>query len=148
MDEYEVEIKEIDRTTSALYLSICFEEERKPDLDKLRALFIPLGILINNAADAPVIMTVDEFIDAFNQQLSSGSLKSFHEAEISSRTEVFGKIAHRFSTYEAKFDPKAPEPFCVGINSIQFIKLNETWLVSSMVWNDQTEELRIPQKYL
>ena len=92
-------------------------------------------------------MTVDQFIKAFQEQLSSGTVSSFHEKEVADRTEIFGKIAHRFSTYEAKFDLDAPEPFCIGINSLQYIKVDQSWLVASIIWNDQTEDLRIPPEY-
>ena len=147
MDDYEAELKQIDLVTDALYSSICFEVGGKPELDKLRTLFITEGKLINNN-ESPIILSVDQFIEVFNEQLSSGAVKSFYEAEISSRTELFGTIAHRFSTYEAKFDLNATEPFSIGINSIQFIKKLGIWLVSSMVWNDQTQNRRIPEKYL
>jgi hypothetical protein len=148
MPDYEDELNEIDKITAELYSSICFAEGDKPNFDKLRALFISEGNLINNNAEDPVIMNVDQFIEVFNHLLSSGEVKSFYEGELSSRTDVFGKIAHRFSTYEAKFDLSMSEPFCIGINSIQFIKINDSWFVSSMVWNDQTEDRIIPEKYL
>ena len=148
MTDYEMELQAIDKVTDKLYSCICFKEGTKPNLDKLKTLFIPDGKLINNNDKNPVIVSVDQFVKAVNQELSSGTLKSFYEAEISNRTEVFGKIAHRFSTYEAKFDLNASEPFCLGINSIQFIKINHSWLVSSMVWNDQIEDRKIPEKYL
>lgn len=148
MEIHDVELKQIDRVTEALYASICFEQQCKPALDTLKRLFIPQGKLINNNDTVPVIMTVDQFIRAFQEQLSSGEVISFHETEITARTDLFGKIAHRFSTYEAKFDLSTPEPLCVGINSIQFIKVDQSWLVASIVWNDQSEDLKIPQQYL
>jgi hypothetical protein len=148
MDEYETDMKEIDRVTRALYSSICLEEGGKPALDRLRNLFIPEGRLINNNGDTPVMMSIDRFIDTINWQLSSGSLSSFYEAEISSRTELFGKIAHRFSTYEATFHLDGSEQSAIGINSIQMMKKNPSWFVTSLVWNDQTEHRTIPAKYL
>jgi len=148
VDVYDVDLKQIDRVTEALYASICFEEQCKPALDTLKRLFIPDGKLINNNDEVPVIMTVDQFIRAFQEQLSKGEVTAFHETEITARTDCFGKIAHRFSTYEAKFDLNTSEPFCVGINSIQFIKVDQSWLVTSIIWNDQSEYLRIPSQYL
>lgn len=147
MNVFDEELKQIDRVTEALYASISFEENGAPALDTLKRLFITEGRLINNNDDVPSFMTVDEFIKAFQDQLSGGTVFSFHETEIASRTEIFGKIAHRFSTYEARFDLKAPEPFCIGINSLQFIKVNQSWLVVSIIWNDQSDDLRIPPEY-
>lgn len=140
--------QEIQEVTDHLYSSISFTKGQLPDLDKLKTLFIPDGKLINNNSDVPRVMTVDEFNGIVRERIEKGVLSEFLERELWQRTEVFGKIAQRFSTYEAKFDWTASEPFSVGINSIQFIKVEGKWLVSSIVWNDQTESMRIPKEYL
>jgi len=106
------------------------------------------GRLINNNDDTPAMMSIDQFIDTFNRQLSSDSLRSFYGAEISSRTELFGKITHRFSTYEAAFHLDGAEQSLIGINSIQMITTNQSWIVTSLAWNDQIEHRTIPRKYL
>jgi hypothetical protein len=62
-------------------------------------------------------------------------------------TDLFGSIAQRFSTYEARFDRNAKEPFAVGINSIQLIETGGSWKVASLVWNNQTDEMKIPAVY-
>ena len=137
----------IGELTNSLYSCISFRQGEKPDLARLKDLFIKEGMLINNNDD-PLIFTIDQFADAIDYQISAGSLKSFSEREIAERTEIFGKIAHRFSTYEARFDPDDPEPLTVGINSIQFIKAGDSWLVSCLVWNDEAEDRKIPEKYI
>lgn len=142
------DMQRIEAATKALYASICFEAGGEPPVERLRELFMPEGRLIDNNGDEPVVMSVDEFIAAYAQQRAAGHVTAFYEGELSARTELFGKIAHRFSTYEAKFDPAAAEPFSVGINSIQFIKVDHRWRITCMVWNDQTENRTIPQTYL
>ena len=137
----------IDELTNSLYSCISFRQGEMPDLARLKSLFIKEGMLINNNDD-PLIFTIDRFADAIGYQISAGSLKSFSEREIAERTEIFGKIAHRFSTYEARFDPDDAEPLSVGINSIQLAKVGDSWLVSCLVWNDESEDRRIPEKYI
>lgn len=137
----------IEELTNSLYSCISFRQGEKPDLARLKSLFIKEGILINNNDD-PLIFTIDQFVDAVGYQVSAGSLKSFSEREVAERTEIFGKIAHRFSTYEARFDPEDPEPLTVGINSIQFIEVDDSWHVSSLVWNDEAEDRKIQEKYI
>jgi hypothetical protein len=141
------ELRAIDRAVEALYASIGFERGGSPDLTQLRQLFVEGGLLINNNEDT-LVMTVDQFIEAFQQQLSSGALQAFSEREVASHTEIFGRVAQRFSTYEARFDPTAAEPDVVGINSVQLVKVGEQWRVSSLAWNDQTEGRSIPERYL
>jgi len=137
----------IDELTGALYSCISFRQGEKPDLARLKSLFIKEGILINNNDD-PLIFTIDQFADAIAYQISAGSLNSFSEEEVAERTEIFGKIAHRFSTYEARFDPDDAEPLTIGINSIQLAKVGDSWFVSCLVWNDEREGRRIPEKYI
>ncbi len=137
----------IEELTNSLYSCISFRQGEKPDLARLKSLFIKEGILINNNDDL-LIFTIDQFVDAVGYQVSAGSLKSFSEREVAERTEIFGKIAHRFSTYEARFDPDDPETLTVGINSIQFIKVDDSWHVSSLVWNDEAEDRKIQEKYI
>ena len=132
----------IEELTEALYSCISFRKGENPDLERLKSLFIKEGMLINNNGD-PLIFTIDQFVDAVGYQVSVGSLKSFSEREVAKRTEIFGKIAQRFSTYEARFDPDDPEPLTVGVNSIQFIKVGDSWHVSFLVWNDEKEGRRI-----
>jgi hypothetical protein len=143
----------IQLTLDALYQSICFTKGEKPTFASLRTLFLPQGLLINNNdSAAPVVMGVEAFIEAVQTALASGGLEEFHEREIARTIEIFGNIAHVFSTYEARFDATAKEPFSVGINTIQLVKIAVNniaeWRVSSMAWNDQTPDRPIPAQYL
>ena len=142
------DLKIIDDLTAELYKAICFEVGTYPPLDRLKELFIPTANMIRNEEVSPEIMTVDAFINSYSDRISDGTIKSFFEDEISHITEIFGTIAHRFSTYETKFDLTNPAPFSTGINSIQFIKIGVDWKISGMVWNNQTSEYKIPDRYL
>jgi hypothetical protein len=142
------DIEALDAVTQSLYASICFKPGERPPLEQLRGLFVPGGRLIDNNGPEPAYMTVDEFIAAYQGRLDAGKIASFFEGERSSRTDLFGRIAHRFSTYEARFSLAEEKPFSIGINSIQYIRIGDAWRVTCMVWNDQTDEVRIPEKYL
>jgi hypothetical protein len=140
-------MKSIDQLVEHLYDSISFEKGEMPELEKLKELFIPEGRLINNSNEVPEIFTVDTFILAFRKQMEDGKIPSFEEKEISAHTDIFGTIAQRFSTYEARLDLKSTTPFAVGINSIQMIQTDGRWRISCMVWNQETEELKVPKSY-
>ena len=145
---YEEDMKQINLLTDTLYSAVCFGEDEEAPLGKLDDLFVQGGRLINNNPDSPLIMDTESFVERVKDMIASGKLKSFNEREIYSVTEMFGKIAHRFSTYESRFDPQQTEPFSVGINSIQMVKIKGKWLISSLVWNDRTSEMPVPQKYM
>ena len=141
------DLKLIDNLTAELYKTICFEVGGHPPVEKLKDLFIPTANIIRNDGASPEIMTVDSFIKSFKERIEDGTIQSFYEGELKHTTEIFGTIAHRFSTYETKFDLDNPEPFSIGINSIQFIKIGKNWKISGIVWNNQTDTNKIPDKY-
>ena len=141
-------LKLIDMLTSELYNAICFEVGGYPPVEKLKEIFIPTANMIRNDGTSPEIMTVNDFIKSFTERILDGTIKSFFEGELNHTTEIFSKIAHRFSTYETKFDLADPKPFSIGINSIQFVKIGENWKISGIVWNNQNDTNKIPDKYL
>lgn len=139
---------EIETLISKLYSAICFLPGGKPDFDLLRTLFIPGAKMISNNADQPVIMEVEGYVERMTNGINSGRLVSFQESEVASTTEVFGKIAHRFSTYTSRFLPEDEKPFDVGINSIQMMEVDGKWLISSLLWNNVNDARPLPEKYL
>jgi hypothetical protein len=138
---------ELDGLTQAFFRAVSFEEGERPPYQMLYTLFIESGLLIKNSGTAPDIATVGEFIAPRQRLVESGELTRFRESEITERTEVFGNVAHRFSTYEksgvsggAAFDGR-------GIISIQFILTEAGWKMSSMAWDDERPGLTIPEHY-
>ena len=130
-------MENIDDLIEALYASISFEKGTQPALEKLKELFLPNGWLINNNGEVPEMYTIETFILSFRKQIANHSLASFDEREVDHHTDVFGDIAQRFSTYEARHAPQDQEPFSRGINSIQMIRTGGIWRVVSMIWNDE-----------
>lgn len=130
------ELKAIDQTIEKVFEAISFRKGERPNMYKLIPLFIKEGILINYNEEQPLILKVKDFVDHFEQQVKEGIISELEDKEVRSETKIFGKIAHRFSYYEARFNPSDPTPFAVGVNSIQLIKVNGRWKVTSMAWND------------
>lgn len=147
MDRHE-ELEAIDRVIVDLYRSICFEKGETPPLELLRQVFMPGAKMINNDADDPAIRTPEDYIEGFMGFMEELQFESFHEIEIAHRTDLFGKIAQRFSTYETRLSLDDAEPLNTGINSIQLIKTNGEWRITCMVWNNQTPKRPIPEQYL
>ncbi len=137
-------MESIDELIDALYASISFPEGGQPPLEQLKELFLPNGWLVNNNGEVPEMYTVETFILAFRKQISNHSLRSFEEREVDHHTDLFGNIAQRFSTYEARHSPDDDKPFSRGINSIQMICSNGLWRITSMVWSDETPERPLP----
>lgn len=143
-----VDLQEIDQLTKELYAAISFKPGGQPGLDRLPGLFQSPGTLINNNGDQPVVWDPEDFIETYRQQIESGAVVSFVEEEISSRTELFGAVAQRFSTYQARFRTAKGDFAVRGINSIQFLRTDNAWRVVSILWFDENEDHRIPIRYL
>ncbi|MCD4664302.1 MAG: nuclear transport factor 2 family protein [Bacteroidales bacterium] len=144
------DLGEINKVVNKLYSNLTFKQKETPKLAKLKDIFYRKGLLINNTANDPINYTLKEFTDVINGQVRTGKVEAFKEEELSSKVEFFGKIAQCFSTYESGFILAGRDDYITkrGINSIQLIKVNGKWLIVSVVWNEEDEELKLPEKYL
>ena len=68
----------------------------------------------------------------------------FYEIEIARRTELFGNMAHVWSSYEARRSPEDVEVERRGINSIQLYRDDSgRWRIYSMIWDNEREGLAL-----
>jgi hypothetical protein len=138
---------ELDRLTAEFFRAVSFQQGEKPPYGQLYNLFINQGLLIKNSMTIPEISSVSQFIEPREKLVGSGQLTSFKEAELSEITEIFGNVAHRFSTYE-KSGTLNGAPFGArGIISTQFIMTPAGWKMSAMAWDDERPGLAIPKQY-
>jgi hypothetical protein len=62
----------------------------------------------------------------------------FYEVETSRRIDLFGNIAHVWSSYEARRSPDDDAPERRGINSIQLFRDPELgWRIIHMIWDNK-----------
>ena len=109
-----------------------------PDVDRLHRLCLPQAVITKRSGGACEIMTVQQFIEPRRKLLTGGALTDFEEWETSARTEIFGGIAQRFSTYE-KAGVMSGQPFTGrGVKTIQFIQLDGGWRISALAWEDES----------
>jgi len=68
------------------------------------------------------------------------SKSAFYEKELGRKQEVFGNIAHVFSSYECIPGDGEKER---GVNSIQLIREGGRWYVFSLIWQEETKEFSL-----
>lgn len=85
--------------TDAFFRAVSFHDGDRPEYSRIHELFIDAGLLIKNSADPPDVSTVQQFISPRQALVDDGHLTSFEEAELEHRTDIFGRVAHRLSTY-------------------------------------------------
>jgi hypothetical protein len=147
------DVGSIDAIIGALYEAVSFPPGSQPDYDRLRLLFAPDGRLIppilheNMAIE---VIDLETFISRsmVNVQTSELGRRGFHEKEISRITEMFGNIAHTFSTYEARYKKNDAIMLARGINSIQLANYKKRWWVLTVFWTEESAGNPIPEKYL
>ena len=62
----------------------------------------------------------------------------FFEKETTSRVDLFGNIAHVWSSYEARQAPDDPQPERRGVNSIQLFRHPQHgWRIIHMIWDNE-----------
>ena len=62
----------------------------------------------------------------------------FYEVEVERRIDVFGNIAHVWSSYEARRSPDDADVERRGVNSIQLFKdADRGWRIIHMIWDNE-----------
>ena len=144
------DVASIDAILAALYDVISGPAGQPRNWARMRSLFLPGARLIPTARhpDGTTIarvLDVDGYVEraskAFEQQ-------GFYERGVANRVEQFGQIAHVFSTYESRHDPKDAQPFARGINSIQLVNDGKRWWIVTIFWQAEDAQTPLPQKYL
>ena len=89
---------ELKRLVDGFFQAVSFEAGAAPSFRRIHELFIEPGLLIKNSGASPEISSVAQFIEPRQALVDSGELTRFNEAELTSTTEVFGNVGHRFRT--------------------------------------------------
>lgn len=130
------------------YAAISFKEGEKPRYGEIKNYFIPEAQLINFRTDTAQVTNISQFIDPlYKGFIESNHVHLFYEEEIFGKTEQFGRVAHRISTYVTYLNTK-DKPEERGVNSFQLIKTKDGWKVSSIIWDVEKPALKVPDYYL
>jgi hypothetical protein len=144
------DVKSIDAIVAATYDVISGPKGQARDWDRFRSLFVPDGRLIptsakpGNHADLSSL-TPDQYVARVSSRFAADG---FFERGISQKVEVYGNIAHVFTTYESRRSPDDAKPFARGINSFQLLKDGDRYWVVSIYWDAERAGNPIPAKYL
>ena len=144
------DVASIDAILKSIYSVISGDAGVKRDWNRFRSLFYPGARLIPTGKNREGkiggrVITPEEYIERSGPFLEK---EGFHEREIARRIEMYGNIAHVFSTYDSKHKVSDEKPFARGINSIQLLNDGKRWWVLTIAWSSETPDVPIPKKYL
>jgi hypothetical protein len=129
----------IDQAIHAVYDVISGPPGQKRDFDKMRSLFAPGATL---KAIGPKGLRGGSLEDYITRNAAILEKEGFTERELGRRVEVWGGLATAWSAYDGK---TANGSFHErGINSFQLVKIDGKWLVSSILWQEETPANPLP----
>lgn len=138
----------IDSVVSELYESISFTEDKAPDFETFKSMFVDGARLISVKDTTSYVLTPDDYEQSMSQQRESGKIIAFEEKELQRRTEQYGNILHIFSTYQTYLETPEGTDSARGVNSIQLMKKEGDWKVTSLIWYEEDDANPLPEKYL
>jgi hypothetical protein len=146
--DYSADVKSIDAIVKALYDVISGEANAPRDWTRFRNLFKPETRMIptgkSEAGDFTLkALTPEDYVQIFTTKVKTG----FFERELHHTTEIYGTIAHVFSTYETKEKKDGPVTNR-GINSIQLFKDKDRYYVVNIFWCAESMGFPLPDQYL
>lgn len=137
----------IKKAVADAYACISFKQGEQLNFEHIKDYFIPRAQLINFRSDSMDILSIGQFVEMYKELITSNAVSSFYEEEIKGTTEQFGRVAQRISSYKTyinTMDSVAER----GVNSFQLVKTAQGWKVSAIIWDVETEKLKIPDYYL
>ncbi|MGH9364988.1 MAG: hypothetical protein ACRD1B_06960 [Thermoanaerobaculia bacterium] len=144
-----------DAIVAALYAAISHAPDAMPDFERMRGIFLPVGMLVPPKRPTEDIFTtldVDGFAERVKKSAAArkekGESPGFVERELSRRTDCFGNVCQIFSTYESKNSASDEKPIQRGINSIQLVRDGKRWWIASVIWDVERPDNPIPAPYL
>jgi hypothetical protein len=144
------DVASMDAILASVYDVISGPAGKKRDWNRMRSLFLPSARMMATGR-RPTGEIAHHSMDVEGYIATSGPFvesKGFFERELSRKVEVYGQIAHVFSTYEARQKADDPKPFMRGINSFQLFNDGKRWWVVSILWQSEGPDNPIPDKYL
>ena len=139
---------------AALYACVSHAPDVSPDFERMRGIFLYVGMLIPpvKPGEDVKVMDVDQFSERYQKGVAARKEKAeaatgFFERELSRKMETYGTITHVFSTYETKEKKDGPVTNR-GINSIQLFYDNHRYYIINIFWCAESMGFPLPEKYL
>lgn len=134
----------------AVYDVISGPAGEKRNWDRMRTLFVPDARMMptgkkQTGEGVRRALSIEDYISSSGPFLEKNG---FFETEIGKKTEQYGSVVHVFSTYESRKMKEDEKPFMRGINSFQIWNDGKRWWIINILWENETKENPIPEKYI
>ena len=143
MSHTEHEQAAINDAIATVYAVISGPVGQPRDFDRMRTLFLPDARMTALRTDGFWSGSVEDYIAQSGPFLVE---RGFTESALVNRIEVYGDIAHAWSSYAGTWTNEDDSAGSVrGINSFQLMRQDDgRWLVQSIYWQAETPDNPLP----
>jgi hypothetical protein len=143
----------VESAVAAFYASVSHGPDASPDFERMRSIFLYVGMIVppKPAGEKIAVSDVDGLADRYAKSAAARKDKAatgLFEREIARRTDCFGNVCQVFSTYESRFTQDDAKPFERGVHSIQLLRDGGRWWIASAAWDIERPDNPIPAQYL
>ena len=142
------DVGSVQAVVDAYYDSISGPVGAPRDWDRFRSLSLPEARLMTLVAaaggDAPLVLGPEQFMRMNRRYFESGG---YSEQSIHEQLDEFSRVAHVWSTYEARRGDDAG-PYSRGVTSFQLLHSGGRWWIVNVVWDRERRGLTLPPEYL
>ena len=139
--------------TKELYAAVSREPGARFDWARFHKLMAPNAVLrpqVRQTNGTERVMTPDAFVawidSMWKPTIGTARDQGFFERETHIVVEQYGDVAHAFSTY-AKGPHNPRRVLRHGINSIQLVRREGLWYITSITWDEENTAGELPAKY-
>lgn len=144
---YMDDVNSVENLVTAVLETISGDKGVARDWERFQNLFLPTAklnaVYYKNDSARVNTYTVDEFIAASGTWYADNG---FQEYAYKNQIDTFSNIANVFQSYGAKLADGVE--VSRGINSYQLVYTQNRWWIVSLIWNDETDDNKVPNKYL
>ena len=130
----------VESIVAAFHAAIGHAPDAAPDFERLRGIFLYVGMIIppKKPGEDFAVGDVDQFAERFAKAAAArkekGQVRGRIEREIARRTDCFGNVCQVFSTWEARYTALDAGPFERGVCSLQLLRDGKRWWIASATW--------------
>lgn len=148
--ETQVLDNEIYKVIDKLYNSISYQKDEKlPDWNGMKECFLEDAQMVEVSEEGKTSYEVDHYIDLYRNNIDADNYILVEEYGLSDLGDSFGNIAHVYSSYYTRVILVNGDTIEKrGLNSIQLVKFQNKWKISSIIWYDEDTNNRLPSKFL
>jgi len=149
---FPAEFKTVDGVIDTLYKSVSFGPGGECDWKMLEQIFFPGAIFIQppKRGEKRKVIHLKGFFADFQDFIKNSDVKKtgFWESVTNRTTDEFGDVAHSYVIFEARVEKDSPNHVGRGMDSIQLIRVDGRWWVSSINTQFERANIKLPKRFL